>query len=63
MAVVIEESTATMSADYVGARPAVTYAKRRGIDMAVLHHRRNSDRIVSEPIGSAEELRANGWCR
>src|SRR5262245_7818082 len=58
MAVIIEESTATMSAEYVGARPAVTYAKRRGIDMAVLHQRRNSDHIISEPIGSAEETSA-----
>jgi hypothetical protein len=45
--VVIQESTATMRAEYVGARPGVSYARRGRVNMAVLHQTRNAAGIVA----------------
>jgi hypothetical protein len=58
MSVVIQESTATMTAEYGGARPAVTYANQGGVDMAVLHQTRNSGPVVAGRFSSRAEIAA-----
>jgi hypothetical protein len=62
MTAVIQESTATMTADYAGAKPGVSYTLRRGphgsTDMAVLHQTRNSRSIVAGAIRSQVQAHA-----
>jgi hypothetical protein len=58
MQVVLQESTATMSAHYAGARPGVSYTRRGAVAMAVLHQGRSSGPIVSGRIQSAARASA-----
>jgi hypothetical protein len=58
MPVALQESTATMTAHYAGARPAISYARRGSVAMAVLHQGRSSGPIVSGRIQSAARASA-----
>jgi hypothetical protein len=52
--VVIQESTAMMSADYKGSRPDIDYVTRDRSAMAVLHQTRNKGPVLSDRIESAQ---------
>jgi hypothetical protein len=58
MAVVIQESTASMTADYVGAKPGVSYARKGPTDFAVLHQTRNAGRIIAHDVPNEAAARA-----